>query len=255
LTLPTAEETLVEVMRSRLEICGVKDGNYIEVYPNYDKKGKLAVAAPGDRWFMKVVDGRVVGKTPKLSLKACVWCSTNSLNLDPKLKEMVAVEIGTILDEGPPNNFKIVGSNGRVLPKVVKATPVVIPAAAKLPTAAKVPNPVIAVDSDSEDCSNPHLLMKDRVRRWRNGVWRCTDPRCYMFQCDACAQESIVTLKAMKQTPAATSAVPQAAAASTKRKAAEATVHLSCTGTPKNDPYCICEFCLTPPPSKKPTSK
>ena len=80
-------------MRSRLRLCGVKDGNYIEVYPNYDKKGNLAVAAPGDRWFMKVVDGKVVGKTPKLSLKACVWCSTSSLNLEAKHKEMVAVEI------------------------------------------------------------------------------------------------------------------------------------------------------------------
>ena len=61
LNSPTAEETRVETMRSRLRLCGVKDGNYIEVYPNYDKKGNLAVAAPGDRWFMKVVDGRVVG--------------------------------------------------------------------------------------------------------------------------------------------------------------------------------------------------
>ena len=38
-----------------------------------------------------------------------------------------------------------------------------------------------------------------------------------------------------------------------KRKAAEAPVHLSCTETPKNDPLCGCDFCLTMPPplSKK----
>jgi hypothetical protein len=223
-------------MRSRLRLCGVKDGNYIEVYPNYDKKGNLAVAAPGDRWFMKVVDGKVVGKTPKLSLKACVWCSTSSLNLEAKHKEMVAVEIQTILDEGPAQKFEIVGSNGRVLPKLVKATPVAIPAAAKL-LPAKRPNPVITVDStDSDDCSNPEIPKKDRVRSWVNGVWRCTDPRCYMFQCNACEKESIDTLKAMKQTPAATSAVPQAAAASTKRKAAASE---ECGG----DEFCICSKC------------
>jgi hypothetical protein len=35
-----------------------------------------------------------------------------------------------------------------------------------------------------------------------------------------------------------------------KRKAAEAPVHLSCTGTPKNDPLCGCDFCFLPPPKK-----
>lgn len=37
-----------------------------------------------------------------------------------------------------------------------------------------------------------------------------------------------------------------------KRKAAEAPVHLSCTGTPKNDPLCGCDFCFSMPPPRAP---
>jgi len=77
--------------------------------------------------------------------------------LEAKHKEMVAVEIQTILDEGPAQKFEIVGSNGRVLPKLVKVTPVVKLIAAKQTKAAKplntVPSVAVAVNISSDSAS------------------------------------------------------------------------------------------------------
>ena len=118
LNAPTEQETVLAALHKRLKRSGVQDGNYIEVFP-----------APGtpatDRWFLKVVDGSVVGK----SLKACAWCDTNSLRLDSTHKQMTTMEIKTILNEGPADQFQLIGSKGRVLPNVLKAptTAVIIP--------------------------------------------------------------------------------------------------------------------------------
>jgi hypothetical protein len=118
LNAPTEQETVLKALHKRLTRSGVQDGNYIEVFP-----------APGtpatDRWFLKVVDGSVVGK----SLKACAWCNTNSLTLDSTHKQMTTMEIKTILNEGPADQFQVIGSKGRVLPNVLKAptTAVIIP--------------------------------------------------------------------------------------------------------------------------------
>ncbi len=106
-------------------------GNYVEVYAAPD-------APHSDCWFLKGVDGSVIGTITKLFLNACAWCRTILLTIEPSQKEMVPVEIESTFDEGAAQKFEIVGSNGRVLLKVVKAKPVVIPAAAKLPTAAKL---------------------------------------------------------------------------------------------------------------------
>jgi hypothetical protein len=37
--------------------------------------------------------------------------------------------------------------------------------------------------------------MKDRVKRWVNGTWRCNDKCCISFQCAACEKESAADLK------------------------------------------------------------
>jgi hypothetical protein len=114
LRVPCAEETRIEALHRGIKIAGVRDGTFVEVYP-------MKSAPPTDRWFLKVVDGHVVGTSKKLSLAAGLWCCTNTLRLDPKQREVVSIEIKTILDEGPAAKFEIIGSTGRVLPKVVHA--------------------------------------------------------------------------------------------------------------------------------------
>jgi hypothetical protein len=97
---------------------GVEEGFFVEVYtPD-------SVPAT-DRWFMKIIDGSVIGTDPKkMKLKAGVFCSTNTLRLEPK-SSIQSVEIKTILDAGPARYFEIPGSNGRVEPKAV-VVPVVL---------------------------------------------------------------------------------------------------------------------------------
>jgi hypothetical protein len=152
LNAPTEQETALATLHKRLKLKGVKDGNYIEVFP---APGTIAT----DRWFLKVVDGSVVGK----SLKACAWCDTNSLRLDSTHKQMITMEIKAILNEGPADQFEVMGSKGRVLPNILKAPaiPVIIPrhVKAKPPAAvggssvnavALISIPIVISDGDTQ---------------------------------------------------------------------------------------------------------
>ena len=82
---------------------------------------------------------------------------------------MVAVEIQTILDEGPAQKFEIVGSNGRVLPNLVKVTPVVKLVAAKQPKAAKplntVPSAVTPFNISSDSASSDDETKRERASK------------------------------------------------------------------------------------------
>jgi hypothetical protein len=114
LRTPSEEESAVAQLHKVIENDGgVDDGHYVEVFP---KKG----APPTDRWFMKVVDGLMIGKKPNLSLQSCAWCQTNSLKLDRKLP-IQSIEIRSIFATGMASKFEVPGSKGRVLPKVVRA--------------------------------------------------------------------------------------------------------------------------------------
>jgi hypothetical protein len=117
LQTPIELETAAQVLQRSISIRGVKDGNYVEVFT-------CPGTPPTYRWFLKVVDGSVVGRTPNLCLKACAWCATNSLKLDPEHTHIVQTEIRTILSEGPAEQLQVAGGNGSVLPKVLKVLPV-----------------------------------------------------------------------------------------------------------------------------------
>ena len=42
--------------------------------------------------------------------------------------------------------------------------------------------------------------MKDRVKRWVDGAWRCNDKCCTSFQCAACQKETAAVLRESKRT-------------------------------------------------------
>jgi hypothetical protein len=139
LRTPSEEESAAAQLQKVIENDGgVEDGHYVEVFP---KKG----TPPTDRWFMKVVDGFMSGNKPNLSLRSCAWCQTNSLKLDRKLP-IQSVEIRSIFATGMASKFEVPGSNGRVLPKVVRAAASDSAAPIKERAAAATKSKVISTD-------------------------------------------------------------------------------------------------------------
>jgi len=170
LRAPCQSESAATALRTAIRIAGVKDGNFVEVYP-------IKSAPTTDRWFLKVVDGSVVGISKKLSLAACLWCRTNTLQLDPFQKEVARIEIQSIFDEGPAAKFQNLGTHGRVPPKVVKVANIaqdtrpstrIVPGigagvGVTLPAATV---PVFSATSATTDCDNDYFLnkMKESVK-------------------------------------------------------------------------------------------
>jgi hypothetical protein len=211
LQTPIELETAAQVLQRSISIRGVKDGNYVEVFT-------CPGTPPTDRWFLKVVDGSVVGRTPNLCLKACAWCATNSLKLDPEHTHIVQTEIRTILSEGPAEQFQVAGGNGSVLPKVLKVLPVPVTVSnkktAKAMSAPPLP-PTSAVPAAARAAVHTHCVISSDSDE------------------DAPISKDVNL-------------------AASKRKAVYAP--LCCTGTPKNHSLCACAFCAPPPPCKKPTA-
>lgn len=154
---------------------------------------------------------------------------------------MVAVEIQTILDEDPAQKFEILGSNGRVLPKLVKVMPVVKPIAAKQPKAAKPPNTVPSVAVAAQP--TPFNISSDSA----SSEEECSEER----RRELMASKANASLLAAWNFPGkrqADKAKESAAAAPTKtskRLAKESVrskpqVQEVCQG----DEYCACTKCL-----------
>ena len=136
-----------------------------------------------DRWFLKVVDGSVVGK----SLKACAWCDTNSLRLDSTHKQMTTMEIKTILNEGPADQFQLIGSKGRVLPNVLKAptTAVIIPRNVKAKPSTVGDAPIFKDLVTVQTAAPPNAVVLAKVVELRKQQEDCThDMFCV---CPACS--------------------------------------------------------------------
>jgi hypothetical protein len=210
LQTPIELESAAQVLQRSIRVRGVKDGNYVEVFT-------CPGTPPTDRWFLKVVDGSVVGRTPNLCLKACAWCATNSLKLDPEHTQIIQIEIRTILSEGSAEQFQVAGGNGSVLPKVLKVLPVPV---------------TVSKKKTAKAMSAPPLPPSSAVPVAARAAAHCV----ISSDSDEDARISGVNL------------------AASKRKVVCAP--LCCTGTPKNHSLCACAFCKLPPlpPCKKPTA-
>jgi len=56
----------------------------------------------GDRWFTKVVDGRIVGLSHRLEIRGVRWCITNSVQPDPVYPDPIRLEVSMVIAYGPP---------------------------------------------------------------------------------------------------------------------------------------------------------
>ena len=151
---------------------------------------------------------------------------------------MTTMEIKTILNEGPADQFQVIGSKGRVLPNVLKAptTAVIIPRIVKAKPSAvggSAVNTAVCAPSNQQILERVHPAPKPAAAT------------------AAVSNEDVLKFVQRNQVAAHTSDTSASAAAKLKVVYAP----LCCTGTPKNDPLCTCDFCMSPPPYKKPSRK
>jgi hypothetical protein len=69
----------------------------LEVYPDIE----ASQYKEGDRWFAKVVDGRIFGLSNSLEIGGVRWCKTNSIQVDPAYPEPVRLEVSMVIAYGP----------------------------------------------------------------------------------------------------------------------------------------------------------
>ena len=59
---------------------------------------------PGDRWFMKIKNGKVQGPENDQFITACRWMKKNSLlQLDNAYPDALRVELRQVKHDGPPD--------------------------------------------------------------------------------------------------------------------------------------------------------
>jgi hypothetical protein len=78
---------------------GAADGWILEVHPNT----LLPTYTAGDRWFLKIMNGSVVGLSNCLKIKGCRWLQTNSVTkLCPDNQALTSIEIiSMVIAYGP----------------------------------------------------------------------------------------------------------------------------------------------------------
>jgi hypothetical protein len=79
---------------------GAKENWIVEVFPDDHNPSYT----PGDRWFMKIKNGKVQGPENKMFITGCRWMKKNSLlQLDTAYPDALPVELVQVKHYGPPD--------------------------------------------------------------------------------------------------------------------------------------------------------
>jgi hypothetical protein len=79
---------------------GAKENWIVEVFPD----DRSSLYALGDRWFLRIKNGRVEGTEGDQWISSCRWMKKNSfLQLDPAYPDAVRVELRQVKHYGPPD--------------------------------------------------------------------------------------------------------------------------------------------------------
>ena len=71
------EEARVKKLQDKISVEGVIDGHFVEVFP---------VKGSKERWFMQILNGRVLGPSNDLYLQSSIWCKSNTLETEKPIR-------------------------------------------------------------------------------------------------------------------------------------------------------------------------